>query len=52
MTRFSEILRSTAVRLDLPQPSKSNILLELAADLEDLFQHYREQGHDEEDSTF
>jgi uncharacterized membrane protein len=51
MKRFTEILRSAADRLDLPQPSKSNVLLEIAADLEDLFQHYREQGHDEEDSA-
>jgi uncharacterized membrane protein len=51
MTRFTEILRDTAGKLDLPQPSRSNVLLELAADLEDLFSHYREQGHDEEESV-
>ncbi len=51
MTRFTEILRSTADRLDLPQPAKSNVLLELAADLDDLFRFYRTQGHDEEESA-
>jgi hypothetical protein len=50
MNRFTEILKSTADRLDLPQPLKSNVLLELAADLEDLFVHYRDQGNDEEES--
>ncbi len=31
-------------RHDLPQPAKSRILLEMAADLEDLYEVYREQG--------
>jgi hypothetical protein len=51
MTRFADILKSTSERLDLPQPTKSNVLLELAADLEDLFTLYREQGHDEAESA-
>lgn len=51
MRRFAEILRRAADGLDLPQPTKSNVLLELAADLEDLFRHYRAQGKDEEDAT-
>jgi biopolymer transport protein ExbB/TolQ len=50
MRRFTEILRGAAERLDLPQPTKSNVLLELAADLEDLFLHYRSQGQDEEEA--
>jgi len=47
MSRFARILQSTAERLDIPQPSKANVLLELAADLEDLFLYYKNQGHDD-----
>lgn len=47
MSSFRDILRELNVRLDLPQPAKSRILLEIAADLQDLAQYYREQGMDE-----
>ncbi len=44
MTPFSDVLRTLGLRLDLPQPAKSRILLEVAGDLHDLYQHYRSQG--------
>jgi hypothetical protein len=44
MNRFAPLIRSTNDRLNLPQPIKSRVLLELAADMEDLYRHYREQG--------
>lgn len=50
MKRFTEILRQTNERLDLPQPIKSRIILEMAADLEDLYQFHRNRGLDESDA--
>jgi len=47
MNRFATLLQTTSDRLDLPQPAKSRILLEMSADLEDLYSAYREQGLDE-----
>ncbi len=44
MTRFAPLIRVTSDRLDLPQPIKSRVLLEMAADMEDLYEHYRGQG--------
>jgi hypothetical protein len=44
MSRFVHLLQQTSDRLDLPQPAKSRILLEMSADLEDLYAAYREQG--------
>lgn len=41
---IAEVLAAARERLDLPQPAKSRILLELAADLEDLETAYRRQG--------
>lgn len=51
MNRFARLLRETNERLNLPQPAKSRIILEMASDLEELFDHYREQGMSEEDSV-
>lgn len=51
MNRFSEILRQTSERLDLPQPEKSRILLEIASDLEDLYGLYRGQGLEEREAV-
>jgi membrane protein YdbS with pleckstrin-like domain len=51
MSRFTGLLKRTAARLDLPQPTKSHVLLEMAADLEDLFAAYRERGLDEEEAA-
>jgi hypothetical protein len=51
MSRFSSLLRRTSDRLDLPQPQKSRILLEIAADLDDLYDFYISQGMTEEDAA-
>jgi hypothetical protein len=50
MNRFTGLLKKTADRLDLPQPAKSHVLLEMAADLEDMFAAYRERGLSEEEA--
>lgn len=44
MTDFADVLMPLSARLPLPQPARSRILLEIAADLEDLYQHYRSSG--------
>jgi len=43
-TRSSQFLKAIYDRLDLPQPSRSRVLLEIAADLEDLEKHLRGEG--------
>ena len=48
MSRFASRLREISDRLDLPQPDKSHILLEIASDLDDIYLYYREKGLDEE----
>ena len=50
MSRFASLLQATSDRLELPQPAKSRILLEMSADLEDLYATYREQGLDDDDA--
>ena len=47
MSRFAERLREISGRLDLPQPEKSHILLEIASDLDDIYSFYREKGLEE-----
>lgn len=47
MSRFNALLQQTARQLDIPQPTRSRVLLEMAADLEDLFEHYRRRGLDD-----
>lgn len=48
MSRFAGRLREIGEKLDLPQPDKSHILLEIASDLDDLYRFYREEGLGEE----
>lgn len=48
MNQFSETLREINRRLDLPQPAKSRVILEIAADLQDLFEYYRGIGLNDE----
>ncbi|MCE5249207.1 hypothetical protein LLG96_03205 [bacterium] len=48
MNRFTALLREMSGRLDVPQPLKSRILLELAGDLEDLYATYINRGIAEE----
>jgi hypothetical protein len=47
MSRFAPVLRRISAGLDLPQATKSRILLEMAGDMEDLYQHHLSRGSDE-----
>ena len=51
MSRFNAFLRDTGQRLALPKTTKSRILVEIASDLEDLFQHYLQQGLSEQEAA-
>lgn len=51
MSRFAPLLERTNRALDLPQPQKSRIMEELAADAADLFEHLRERGIGEAEAT-
>lgn len=44
MNRFADILREADSRLDLPRPVRARIVLEMAADLDDLFAHFTAGG--------
>ena len=44
MNEFGSVLRSLSDRLDLPQPARSRVLIEVAADLTDLEAVYIERG--------
>ncbi len=44
MHRFGPALRKVAAELDLPRRARTALLLELAADLEDVYEHYRAEG--------
>jgi len=46
-SRFADALGRAAQQLRLPEPARSRILLEMAADLEDSYQQYLERGCDE-----
>jgi hypothetical protein len=48
MNPFKTVLTKLQNRLELPQPEKSRILLEIAGDLDDLYQYYKDQGIEEE----
>ena len=50
MNRFAPMIRATSQRLDLPQPARARVLVEMAADLEDLFEHYLGDGASEEEA--
>ena len=51
MSRFAGVLKRVSDGLDLPQPTRSRILLEMAGDLEDLYEHHRGQGLDEAEAV-
>jgi hypothetical protein len=51
MSRFNLFLHRTGERLALPGATRSLILVEIASDLEDLFQHYLDQGLSEEEAA-
>jgi hypothetical protein len=50
MSRFADVLSRARDQLELPEPARSRILLEIASDLEDSFQHFRSQGADEKEA--
>ena len=51
MKRFTPLLKSINDRLDLPQPTKSRIILEIATDLDDLYQLYLSRGLGEQEAA-
>ena len=51
MSRFAGVLKRISDGLDLPQPTRSRILLEMAGDLEDLYEHHRATGLSEADAV-
>lgn len=44
MEGFERVLRRVERRLEAPEPERSRILLEMAGDLEDLYESYRRRG--------
>jgi hypothetical protein len=50
MDRFASFLKQVNQKIDLPQPMKSRILLEISADLNDLYELYLEQGFNEKEA--
>ncbi len=51
MNRFAHVLKHAEDRLRAPEPARTRILLEMAADLEDGYQHYLDRGLDEADAA-
>ena len=51
MKRFADVLKQARDRLQVPEPARSRILLEMASDLEDSYQYYLSQGHAEDEAT-
>jgi amino acid transporter len=51
MSRFNAFLHHTGERLALPKATRSLILVEIASDLEELFNHYLQQGLNEEEAA-
>jgi len=49
--RFLPALRRLSAELPLPEPTRSRILLEMAGDLDALFEHYRSRGVDEDEAA-
>jgi len=50
MSRFADVLSRARDQLELPEPARSRILLEMASDLEDSYQYFRARGADEEEA--
>ncbi len=51
MKQFTPILKRINEKLNLPQPTKSRIILEIACDLEDAYNFYLDKGKSEEDAV-
>jgi hypothetical protein len=50
MNPFKSLLIEINQKLELPQPTKSRIILEIAADLNDVYQLYQSQGMSEQEA--
>lgn len=50
MARFGQVLQRVDRGLEVREPERSRILLELAADLDDLYRAYRERGCSDEEA--
>lgn len=50
MKQFTPLLKRLDEKLNLPQPDKSRIILEIATDLDDLYRFYRDKGFDEQEA--
>lgn len=50
MNRFGSELRRVNAMLDLPQPARSRVILEISADMEDMYRHYVGRGIAEDDA--
>jgi hypothetical protein len=50
MTHFNEALVDLGDRLAIPQPARSRVLLEIAADMEDLYETYMARGLSEDEA--
>lgn len=50
MNRFASVLTKINQKISLPQPEKSRILLEIAGDLNDLYEAYLQQGFNEKEA--
>jgi len=44
MKKYAAVLRNIDKVLDIPQPSRSRVILEISADMQDLYEHYIGQG--------
>jgi uncharacterized membrane protein len=51
MNRFADVLNQVRDRLEIAEPSRTRIVLEMASDLEDSYQYFLDQGHDEAEAT-
>jgi hypothetical protein len=51
MERFRPALRRVAAELDLPRGARTELLLELAADLQAVYEHYRARGLREDEAA-
>ena len=51
MKRFARVLRDAQEQLEIPEPSRTRVLLEMASDLEDSFQFHLSQGCDEAEAA-
>lgn len=51
MSRFNTFLHRTGERLTLPKATRSLILVEIAADLDELFNHYVQEGLSEDEAA-